>query len=272
MTRETLFSAIQSKRSYLCVGLDPSLAKLPTHLKSEPEPLMTYLKALVDETHDIAVAYKPNTAFFECMGSKGWDILEQLAEYLPKDTFNIADAKRGDIGNTATCYAAAFFEALSFDAVTINPLMGEDTVTPFFDHEGKWAIILALTSNPGASDFLLQRMTGWRFYQRIMLSALKWGTPDNTMFVVGGTNSEPILTDIRSLAPEHFFLVPGIGAQGGSLEIVSKRLLNNKAGILVNASRTIMYASDGKDYAQAARKVAQGYQEEMSRYLDTYVK
>ena len=268
MTRDALYAAITAKASYLCVGLDPDMAKIPSHLRSESDPLFTYLKSLVDATADYAVAYKPNTAFFECLGPKGYDTLQRLAEYLPQDTFNIADAKRGDIGNTAQCYATAFFETMGFDAMTVNPLMGEDAVRPFLERPGKWAIVLALTSNAGANDFLTQRMSGWRLYQRIILSLLRWGTPDNTMFVLGATNGKAQLADVRQLAPEHFFLVPGVGAQGGSLAEASQALLNEQCGILVNASRAIMYAGEGRGYAEAARRAAHSYQQEMKALLE----
>jgi orotidine-5'-phosphate decarboxylase len=273
MNRKQLAAQIQLKRSYLCVGLDTDLSKIPTHLQSHPDAVFEFNKAIIDATKDLCVAYKINTAFYEAMGLKGWEAMEKTVQYIPKDCFTIADAKRGDIGNTSTQYAKAFFEALPFDAVTVAPYMGEDSVKPFLQFENKWAIVLGLTSNPGSEDFEQRKLVGGDtghgtefLYERVLRKVSDWGTPGNLMFVVGATKASD-LAEIRKIIPDHFLLVPGVGFQGGSLEDVSKFGMNKDCGLLVNASRAIIYASEKEDFAAEARAIAQQYQTEMSSYL-----
>ncbi|WP_026950540.1 orotidine-5'-phosphate decarboxylase [Algoriphagus mannitolivorans] len=271
MNRAELFSQIQQKSSFLCVGLDPDLAKIPAHLLSEPDPIFSFCRQIVEETADFAVAYKPNIAFFEALGSKGWETLQKVQEILPSDTFSIADAKRGDIGNTSKLYAKAFFETMNFDSITVAPYMGQDSVTPFLDFENKWVILLALTSNAGSMDFqLIEGQNGKPLYQSVLEKSQAWGSPENLMYVVGATRGE-LIGEVRKAAPEHFFLVPGVGAQGGSLSEVAKYGMNSNCGLLVNSSRGIIYASGEKDFAKVARKEAQKLQEEMKGLLDTYL-
>lgn len=266
MTRQQLVKQIREKRSYLCVGLDTDLTKIPAHLLTDPDPVFAFNRAIIDATRDLCVAYKINTAFYESLGLKGWEAMEKTVRYIGPDHFKIADAKRGDIGNTSEQYARAFFEALPFDSVTVAPYMGEDSVKPFLQFEGKWAIVLGLTSNQGAADFELQRMADQTLlYENVLTTVSRWGTPENLMFVVGATQADSF-TNIRKLTPHHFYLVPGVGAQGGSLEEISKKAMNEDAGILVNASRAIIYASSGTDFAEKARQVAIGYREEMKNY------
>ena len=273
MTRKQLVEQIQKKKSYLCVGLDTDLTKIPAHLQSHPDAVFEFNKAIIDATKDLCVAYKINTAFYEAMGLKGWEAMEKTVNYIPKDCLTIADAKRGDIGNTSTQYAKAFFEALPFDAVTVAPYMGEDSVKPFLQFENKWAIVLGLTSNPGSADFEQQQLVGGDtnhesefLYERVLRKVSGWGTPANLMFVVGATKASD-LSEIRKIIPDHFLLVPGVGFQGGSLEEVSKYGMNKDCGLLVNASRAIIYASEKEDFATEARAIAQQYQTEMSQYL-----
>ncbi|MCS5491486.1 orotidine-5'-phosphate decarboxylase [Algoriphagus limi] len=271
MTRSELFAQIQQKSSFLCVGLDPDLEKIPRHLLAEPDPIFSFCKAIIEETADFAVAYKPNIAFFEAMGSKGWDTLAKVEELIPADIFTIADAKRGDIGNTSKLYAKAFFESMDFDSITVAPYMGEDSVTPFLEFENKWVILLALTSNKGSLDFqLIQDQNGKALYQSVLEKSQAWGTPDNLMYVVGATRGE-LIGEVRKAAPEHFFLVPGVGAQGGSLSEVAKYGMNSSCGLLVNSSRGIIYASNEKDFGKAARKEAEKLQLEMKELLDKYL-
>lgn len=266
MTRQQLVKQIRERRSYLCVGLDTDLTKIPAHLLTDPDPVFAFNRAIIDATRDLCVAYKINTAFYESLGLKGWEAMEKTVRYIGPDHFKIADAKRGDIGNTSEQYARAFFEALPFDSVTVAPYMGEDSVKPFLQFEGKWAIVLGLTSNQGAADFELQRMADQTLlYENVLTTVSRWGTPENLMFVVGATQADSF-TNIRKLTPHHFYLVPGVGAQGGSLEEISKKAMNEDAGILVNASRAIIYASPGTDFAEKARQVAIGYREEMKNY------
>lgn len=270
MNRAELFAQIQAKQSYLCIGLDPDMGKIPRHLLQADDPVFEFNRQIIDATADLAVAYKPNLAFYEALGHKGWEGLQKTEAYIPSGIFSIADAKRGDIGNTSALYAKAFFEQMDFDAVTVAPYMGEDSITPFFK-KGKWVIVLAHTSNPGSADFQqLQSKTGRKFYEEVILKTNQWGTPDNLMYVIGATHADA-LESVRLLAPDHFFLVPGVGAQGGNLESVSRHGLNKQGGLLVNSSRAIIYASDGKDFASQARKAAQGLQEEMKRHLDRYL-
>lgn len=271
MTRAQLVEQIFSKRSYLCVGLDTDLDKIPVHLLQEPDPVFAFNKAIIDATRDLCVAYKINTAFYEALGLKGWEAMEKTVRYIGPDHFTIADAKRGDIGNTADQYARAFFEALPFDSITVAPYMGQDSVKPFLQYEGKWAIVLGLTSNPGAADFELQPLhTGDQapelLYERVMKTVAGWGHTANLMFVVGATRADKF-ADIRALMPDHFYLVPGVGAQGGSLKDISLQAMNADCGLLINASRAIIYASGDPDFAEQARTVALGYQQEMDQYL-----
>jgi len=271
MTRAELFSQIQQKSSFLCVGLDPDLDKIPTHLLSEPDPIFSFCKAIIEETADFAVAYKPNIAFFEALGPRGWESLRKVLEIIPTDIFTIADAKRGDIGNTSKLYAKAFFETMNFDSITVAPYMGADSVSPFLEFQNKWVILLALTSNAGSADFqLISDAHGKPLYQSVLEKSQEWGSPENLMYVVGATRGE-LIGEVRKIAPEHFFLVPGVGAQGGSLAEVAKYGMNSTCGLLVNSSRGIIYASAGKDFAQAARIEAQKLQEEMKSLLEKYL-
>lgn len=273
MTSEQLFNQIIKKSSYLCVGLDTDLTKIPKHLLAFSDPIFEFNKQIIDATHEYCVAYKPNVAFYEALGPKGWESLQKTLDYIPKDIFTIADAKRGDIGNTSSLYAKAFFESMNFDSVTVAPYMGEDSVKPFLKFKNKWVILLVHTSNPGSSDFQLieSKVTGRKLYEEVILKSQQWGSPDELMFVVGATQSEKIKS-IRNLAPDYFFLVPGIGAQGGDLEMVSKFGMNQNCGLLVNSSRSIIYASVEKDFAEAAKKEAIRVSEEMSGYLEIYSK
>lgn len=270
MTYSELSNLIFQKQSYLCVGLDTDLRKLPAHLLSEPDPVFTFNKAIVDATADLAVAYKPNIAFYEAQGPRGWESLQKTLEYIPKDCFTIADAKRGDIGNTSGLYARTFFDptaaGLNFDSVTVAPYMGHDSVTPFLDYTDKWVILLALTSNSGSADFQRQPVNEQELFEIVIQTAQSWAGPDRLMFVVGATQAEEI-SRIRELAPDNFLLVPGVGAQGGNLADVSRRGLTSTGGLLVNASRSILYASGGTDFASRARDEAKALQSEMAGYL-----
>ena len=267
MTRQQLIEQIRRKQSYLCVGLDTDITKIPKHILSEVDPVFAFNKAIIDATKDLCVGYKINTAFYEALGLKGWEAMEKTVNYIGEEHFKIADAKRGDIGNTSDQYAKAFFETLRYDSVTVAPYMGEDSVKPFLQYPGKWAIVLGLTSNAGAKDFELQQAGSELLYEKVFTTVSRWGTPDNLMFVVGATQAEAF-TNIRKLAPEHFYLVPGIGAQGGSLRDISEKAMNKDCGLLVNASRAIIYAADGEDFAEQARRVAREYQAEMKEYLE----
>jgi len=267
MKRAELTAEILEKRSYLCVGLDPDIQKIPSVLKNEKEPILTFLKEIIDHTADYAVAYKPNLAFFEAMGLKGWEILEEIKQYIPTKCFSIADAKRGDIGNTSYKYAETFFQTYGFDALTVAPYMGADSVQPFLSFAEKWCILLALTSNSGAENFELQKLENGRYlFEEVIQEAKNWGTDENLMFVVGATQNE-YLSKIREIIPSHFLLIPGIGAQGGDLASVSRLTLNKEAGILVNSSRNILYASSGSDFAEMARKEAASMQNQMHSLL-----
>ncbi|MCF3111709.1 orotidine-5'-phosphate decarboxylase [Niabella sp. CC-SYL272] len=266
MTREQLVAQIYAKRSYLCVGLDTDIAKIPAHLLANPDAIFHFNKTIIDATRETCVAYKINTAFYEALGTKGWDAMERTVHYIGAGHFKIADAKRGDIGNTSDQYARAFFETLPFDAVTVAPYMGEDSVRPFLEYDGKWAIVLGLTSNKGARDFELQASGGGLLYEKVLTTVSKWGTAQNLMFVVGATQAEAF-TRIRELVPDHFLLVPGVGAQGGSLQEISEKAMTKDCGLLVNASRAVIYASAQENFAGAAAAVAIQYQEEMGRYL-----
>ncbi len=271
MNRAQLFEQIKKKNSYLCVGLDTDISKIPAHLKTTSDPIFEFNKQIIDTTHEFCVAYKPNIAFYEALGSKGWESLEKTLAYIPKECFTIADAKRGDIGNTSSLYAKAFFEQMNFDSITVAPYMGEDSVKPFLEFKNKWVILLAHTSNSGSSDFqLIESKSGKKLYEEVITKSQQWGTPEQLMYVVGATRADKI-AEIRKLAPEHFFLVPGIGAQGGDLVETSKHGLNKQCGLLVNSTRAIIYASADKDFAKAAATEAKSVKEEMSRLLQQYL-
>jgi orotidine-5'-phosphate decarboxylase len=266
MTRQELFEKIKEKQSYLCIGLDTDITKIPKHLLSAEDPIFEFNKAIIDATHDLCVAYKPNLAFYEAEGLRGWQALEKTMHYLQNidnQLFTIADAKRGDIGNTSKMYAKAFFEHMHFDAVTVAPYMGADSVTPFLEFRNKWVILLGLTSNKGAEDFQLKN----DLYKKVLEKGQAWGSPDNMMFVIGATHPEKF-KEIRSLAPHSFFLVPGIGAQGGDLKAVSENGMNETCGLLVNSSREILYAGDGLDFADKARGKALAVQQQMAEILN----
>src|SRR4051812_30202818 len=266
MTRKELVNQISKKSSYLCVGLDTDIQKIPAHLKKEKDPLFAFNKAIIDATKHLCVSYKINTAFYESEGLKGWEALEKTVNYIPSEIFKIADAKRGDIGNTSSHYAKAFFETLPFDAVTVAPYMGEDSIRPFLEYPGKWTIILGLTSNPGARDFEMQRCGDDFLYEKVLRTTMQWGNTDNLMFVIGATQAAAF-ENIRRIAPHHFYLVPGVGSQGGSLQDISEKALTDDAGLLVNASRAVIYASSADDFDKQAAAVAAGYQSEMAGYL-----
>ncbi len=271
MKRTELVENIYKKGSFLCVGLDPDIKKIPQHLLGGAEhPVLAFNKAIIDATAPFCVAYKPNLAFYECLGAEGIDVLKKTVEHIRQnypDQFIIADAKRGDIGNTAAMYARAFFEDMDFDAVTLAPYMGQDSVQPFLNYKDKWSIILALTSNPSASDFeTVADAKGSPLYERVLRRSRHWGSPINTMYVVGATQAQA-LEQIRTIVPRHFLLVPGVGAQGGSLEEVAKYGMIDECGLLVNSSRGIIYASSGEDFAQAAAQAAEDLAKQMKQLL-----
>jgi orotidine-5'-phosphate decarboxylase len=270
MTKQQLFEQIQKKRSFLCVGLDSSLDKIPKHLLRYENPILEFNKQIIDATKDLCVAYKPNTAFYECYGKKGWETLIETWKYIPKDIFSIADAKRGDIGNTSAMYAETFFNEesseMSFDSVTVAPYMGSDSVTPFLTFKDKWVILLALTSNAGHADFQLQQIGDDRLFEKVLKTSQSWASNEQMMYVVGATRGAAF-ADVRKLAPDHFLLVPGVGAQGGDLNEVCKYGLNAQCGLLINSSRGIIYASQGEDFAEKAREEALKLQSEMEQIL-----
>lgn len=266
MTREDLIFQIRKKQSFLCIGLDPDINKIPKHLLQTEDPIFEFNKAIIDATHPYCVAYKPNTAFYECHGVSGWNSLEKTINYIPKDCFIIADAKRGDIGNTSGYYAKTFFNSLNCDAVTVAPYMGSDSVMPFLQFENKWVVLLALTSNDGSNDFQQLETQNGKLHEVILKKSTEWGTPDNMMYVVGATRSEN-LRSIRKIIPEHFILVPGVGAQGGSLDDVVKFGSNNNCGLLINSSRAIIFAGDGLDFAECSKKEALNMQALMSQHI-----
>ena len=293
MTRKQLIQQIQLKKSYLCVGLDTDIIKIPKHLQSHPDAVFEFNRQIIDATQDLCVAYKINTAFYEALGVRGWEAMEKTVNYISKDHFIIADAKRGDIGNTSSQYAKAFFETMHFDAITVAPYMGEDSVKPFLEFEKKWAIVLGLTSNAGSKDFEQLRLGSEEavredtihgsqklvredtnqgggksefLYETVLKKVSSWGTDENLMFVIGATKASD-LEGIRKIIPNHFLLVPGVGFQGGSLKEVSKYGMNTDCGLLVNASRAIIYAGEREDFATEARIIAQQYQSEMAGYL-----
>ncbi len=280
MDRIYLVEQIKQKGSYLCVGLDTDLSKIPAHIRDQKNPVVEFNKAIIDATKDLCVSYKINTAFYESMGMKGWEAMEETVNYIPSTHFKIADAKRGDIGNTSSQYAKAFFETLAFDAITVAPYMGEDSIRPFLEYDNKWTIVLGLTSNKGAGDFEMLKVVNGDtndgnveehlrsdyLYEKVLKQVSKWGTPDNLMFVTGATQATEF-ENIRNIIPDHFLLVPGVGFQGGSLEDVSKFGMNRECGLLVNASRAIIYAGQDENFTNEARAIAQQYQAEMSGYL-----
>ena len=273
MNRSELVNQIKTKRSFLCVGLDTDLKKMPEHLLKEEDPIFAFNKAIIDATADYCVSYKPNIAFYEAFGVKGLISFEKTIKYL-KDNypnhFIVADAKRGDIGNTSAMYARTFFDEYDVDSLTVAPYMGEDSVTPFLGYEGKWVILLALTSNKGSHDFqLTEDNNGERLFEKVLRTSQNWGNADNMMYVVGATQGR-MFEDIRKIVPNHFLLVPGVGAQGGSLEEVCKYGMNKDCGLLVNSSRGIIYASKGEDFAEQAAKNAKELQQQMNKELEKF--
>jgi orotidine-5'-phosphate decarboxylase len=266
MTGKLLIEQIRQKKSYLCVGLDTSIEKIPKHLQSHPNAVFEFNRQIIDATKDICVAYKINTAFYESNGIKGWEAMEQTVNYIPSMHFKIADAKRGDIGNTSSQYAKAFFEVLNFDAITVAPYMGYDSIQPFLEYENKFTIVLGLTSNKGSEDFQ-QLKTGDNYlYEAVLKKVSQWGTKENLMFVIGATKATELVS-IRKIIPDNFLLIPGVGFQGGSLAEVSQYGMNNDCGLLVNASRAIIYAGNDENFAAEARIIVQQYQAEMMSYL-----
>lgn len=278
MQRNELITQIKQKKTYLCVGLDTDITKIPKHLLQHKNPIVAFNKSIIDATKQHCVSYKINTAFYESQGSKGWDAMEETVQYIPATHFKIADAKRGDIGNTATQYAKAFFETLPFDAITVAPYMGEDSIRPFLAYENKCTIVLALTSNKGAANFEMRRLAtnptdasptqapSLYLYEHVLKTVSAWGTPNNLMFVVGATRANE-MASIRALVPDNFLLVPGVGFQGGSLADISTQGLNADVGLLVNVSRAIIYAGDNDNYAAEAAVVAEQYHTEMKVYI-----
>ncbi len=274
MNRAALIEQIQQKKSYLCVGLDTDISKIPAHLQDQPKAVVQFNKAIIDATKDYCVSYKINTAFYEAMGAKGWEAMEETVDYIPATHFKIADAKRGDIGNTSSQYAKAFFETIPFDAITVAPYMGEDSVRPFLEYDNKWTIVLGLTSNKGAADFemlkirngLDDQLRSDYLYERVLEKIAGWGSTDNLMFVVGATQATEFI-NIRSIIPDHFLLVPGVGFQGGSLQEISEHAMNKDCGLLVNASRAIIYAGSGENFSAEAKAIAAQYQAEMTQYF-----
>ncbi len=282
MDKSQIFDVIKKKSSFLCVGLDSDILKIPTHLKQEKDPIFEFNKQIIDATHQLAIAYKPNIAFYERLGAKGWESLAKTMEYLEPlrdELFLIADAKRGDIGNTSKQYADTFFDkscaGLNFDAITVSPYMGKDSISPFLEYKDKWTIVLALTSNDGAYDFQTKSLseednTAYPLYQRVMTTSKEWGSSDQMMYVIGATKAFT-LAQIRMIVPEHFLLVPGVGAQGGSLAEVAKYGMNKQCGLIVNSSRGIIFASSEKDFAAVAQQKAQAIQQEMDQLLQQYL-
>ncbi len=289
MTRRQLVDQIFTKKTYLCVGLDTDPTKIPTHIQSHSDAVFEFNKQIIDATKDYCVSYKINTAFYEAQGVKGWEALQQTVEYIPDTHFKIADAKRADIGNTSAQYAKAFFESLNFDAITISPYMGEDSVKPFLEYKEKWTIILALTSNKGAADFELQKLLvktkaaveaaelaldvsshqSEYLYERVIRTASDWGSEENLMFVIGATQPKEF-SNIRQITSNHFLLIPGVGVQGGSLKTISEHLMLQDCGLLVNVSRAIIYASEKEDFAEEANAICRQYQHEMEQLLNDY--
>lgn len=272
MNKASLIKEIKSKKSFLCIGLDTDIQRIPKHLLATEDPIFEFNKAIIEATADYCVAYKPNIAFYESLGSKGWDSLKKTMDLIPSNIFTIADAKRGDIGNTSALYARAFFDkessGFNFDSVTVAPYMGSDSVTPFLTYENKWVILLALTSNEGANDFqFMENTNGEPLYKKVIETSQQWADAERMMYVVGATRPE-YFAEIRKWSPEHFYLVPGVGAQGGSLQEVCKYGLNKDIGLLINSSRNIIYASNGTDFAEAAANEAKKIQAEMAKIMD----
>jgi orotidine-5'-phosphate decarboxylase len=270
MTSQQLYEQILRKKSFLCVGLDSDMSKIPAHLLKEEFPIFAFNKAIVDATAQYTVAYKPNLAFYEAQGVEGWQQIEQTVQYIRQhhpEIFIIADAKRGDIGNTSKLYAEAFFKKMDVDAVTLSPYMGRDTVQPFLEYADRWAVLLALTSNPSSADFeQLQLGTGKQLYEQVLETSKAWGNVDNTMYVVGATKAE-MLSSIRKIVPQHFLLVPGVGEQGGNLDEVARHGMNDRCGLLVNSSRSIIFADGSEKFAQAAEENAKELQQQMAKHL-----
>jgi orotidine-5'-phosphate decarboxylase len=266
MTRQQLFENIKAKKSFLCIGLDSDVKKIPAHLRNSEDAVFEFNKQIIDSTQDVCVAYKLNLAFYESTGSKGLESFEKTLRYIPKNIFTIADAKRGDIGNTSAMYAETFFRYYDADAVTVAPYMGEDSVRPFLNYTGKFTIVLALTSNDGAKDFQFMSDGSEMLFERVIRNTMSWGNPDNLMFVVGATRDEQ-LQRVRELAPEYFLLIPGVGAQGGDLEKVAAHGMNKQCGLLINSSRQIIYAGSGNDFADKARAEATRIKQQMEKLL-----
>lgn len=270
MNQQQLIQQIFEKKSFLCVGLDTELEKIPKHLQANSNAIIDFNKSIIDVTKNFCVSYKINTAFYEALGVKGWEIMEETLHYIPSTHFKIADAKRGDIGNTSAQYAKAFFETLPFDAITVAPYMGEDSLRPFLEYENKTTIVLGLTSNKGAQDFEMLKTGESYLFEKVISTITHWGTTNNLMFVVGATQAEQLL-QIRKIIPNHFLLVPGVGFQGGSLQDVSKYGMNNNIGLLVNASRAIIYAGKSENYTQESEIIAEQYQIEMEELMKKYL-
>lgn len=267
MKRQTLLDALFRKQSYLCVGLDPLPERIPAFLNRENDPVFEFNKRIIDATHPYSIAYKPNVAFYESLGAKGWETLMKTLEYIPEDVFTIADAKRGDIGHSSEKYAETFFSTCDFDAVTVSPYMGNDSLAPFFNYDDKWTIVLALTSNPGSQDFQILEAEGKPLYEHVMNKATQWAGSDQLMFVIGATQPAE-LARLRGLFPDHFFLIPGVGKQGGDLETISKNGLSRDCGgLLVNVGRSLIYAGDGEDFTNEVSKMAKSYQQVMAGML-----
>ncbi|MBK9254399.1 MAG: orotidine-5'-phosphate decarboxylase [Saprospiraceae bacterium] len=266
MTRDELFENIRTKKSFLCVGLDTDIQKIPAFLLDTEDPVFEFNKIIIDATKDYCIAYKPNLAFYESLGSKGWQSLEKTMGYIPENIFTIADAKRGDIGNTGKLYARTFFEHFNFDAVTVAPYMGEDSIIPFLEYPYKWVILLGLTSNKGSQDFQQLNTSEGKLYEYVIKKSQQWGNPDNLMFVVGATHPDKI-AEIRALAKDYFFLVPGVGAQGGDLDAVVKSGRNSQMGLLVNSSREIIYADSSPEFATHVTNKAKVISAEMAKYF-----
>lgn len=266
MNRQKLIEEIRKKKSCLCIGLDTDRSKLPAHLTKSPQSVLNFNKKIIDATRDMCVAYKINTAFYESMGAEGWSVMEQTAQYISDSHFKIADAKRGDIGNTAQQYAKAFFERMNFDAITISPYMGSDSILPFLEHKGKWIIILGLTSNPGGSDFQKLQSGDQYLWENVLKQTSVLGNDQNTMYVVGATHPEEF-EKVRKIIPNHFLLVPGVGAQGGKISEVMERGKNSDVGLLINVSRSILFAGEGQNFDTKAREAAKGFRKEMMKYI-----
>lgn len=271
MNKQALYHQIIANQSYLCIGLDTDPALIPPHLNTAPDPVLAFNKAVIEATQSYCVSYKLNTAFYEAQGLIGWERMLKTLEMIPKDKLVIADAKRGDIGNTGKKYAQAFFETYAFDAITVAPYMGEDSIKPFLEYAQKWVIVLALTSNAGSQDFQMQRLKNDKLvYESVIEKTAQWGTDEQLMFVVGATQTA-LLPRIRKIIPSHFLLVPGVGAQGGDIEEVTRHGINAQVGLLINASRSILYASSGEDFAEAAQIEAQHIQQTMQYCLEKYL-